>query len=114
MLPLSLPAITGLDGSTWFKLVLSAVVGVALAYSADNIAGQLTSAAVIGVLFSIDPVVGAAVGSILLGEILPLWSYLGIVLVALSGAYIVWHTNRSALTFSALHQEQSPPATTRG
>lgn len=100
MLPLSLPAVPALDGEAWFKLALSAIVGVALAYSADNIAGQLTSAAVIGVLFSIDPVVGAAVGAVLLGEILTPWSYLGILLVAASGAYIVWRTNRSAIALS--------------
>ena len=96
-LPLSVPAMAGLDADAWFKLALSAIVGVALAYSADNIAGQLTSAAVIGVLFSIDPVVGAIVGTFMLGEVLSAWSYLGIVLIAASGAYIVWRTNRSAI-----------------
>ncbi|MFW0112355.1 EamA family transporter [Rothia sp. CCM 9416] len=101
MLPLSLPAVPELDSGTWFKLALSAIIGVALAYSADNIAGQLTSAAVIGVLFSIDPVVGATVGTVLLGEILTPWSYLGILLVAASGAYIVWRTNRLAIALSA-------------
>lgn len=101
LLPLSLPALPALDGTAWVKLALSAVVGIALAYSADNIAGQLTSAAVIGVLFSIDPVVGAVVGTVLLGEILTLGSYLGIMLVAVSGAYIVWRTNQSAIALTA-------------
>ncbi|WP_421083305.1 EamA family transporter [Rothia nasimurium] len=100
-LPLSLPATTGLDGAAWGKLALSAIVGVALAYSADNIAGQLTSAGVIGVLFAIDPVVGAAVGTLMLHEILSPWSYAGILLIAGSGAYIVWRTNRSNLHLPA-------------
>lgn len=97
----------GLDVDAWFKLALSAIVGVALAYSADNIAGQLTSAAVIGVLFSIDPVVGAIVGTFMLGEVLSAWSYLGIVLIAASGAYIVWRTNRSAIAVT-LHTSALP------
>ena len=106
-LPLSVPAMAGLDADAWFKLALSAIVGVALAYSADNIAGQLTSAAVIGVLFSIDPVVGAIVGTFMLGEVLSAWSYLGIVLIAASGAYIVWRTNRSAIAVT-LHTSALP------
>ncbi|ORC24318.1 hypothetical protein A7979_09955 [Rothia nasimurium] len=106
-LPLSVPAMAGLDADAWLKLALSAVVGVALAYSADNIAGQLTSAAVIGVLFSIDPVIGALVGTVMLGEVLSAWSYLGIVLIAASGAYIVWRTNRSAIAVS-LHTAALP------
>lgn len=106
-LPLSVPTMAMLDADAWFKLALSAIVGVALAYSADNIAGQLTSAAVIGVLFSIDPVVGAIVGTFMLGEVLSAWSYLGIVLIAASGAYIVWRTNRSAIAVT-LHTSALP------
>ncbi|MDY3049785.1 MAG: EamA family transporter [Rothia sp. (in: high G+C Gram-positive bacteria)] len=97
LLPLSLPALGQLGSHDYFLLCLSALLGVALAYSADNIAGQLTSAALIGVLFSLDPVVGALVGALLLGQVLPLWSYLGILLIAGSGALLVWRTNRSSL-----------------
>lgn len=99
-LPLALPLARTLDSDGWWKVALAATLGIALAYSADNLAGQLTSAATIGVLFSIDPVMGALVGTVLLGEILHPASYLGILLVAASGAYIVWRTNRSAIQLS--------------
>lgn len=99
-LPLAAPAVSRLDADAWLILAVTAVFGVALAYSADNIAGQLTSAAVIGVLFSIDPVVGAIAGTVLLGEVLFWWAYAGIALITASGAYIVWSTNRSAIHLS--------------
>ncbi|MDO4898834.1 MAG: EamA family transporter, partial [Rothia sp. (in: high G+C Gram-positive bacteria)] len=99
-LPLATPAIPHLDAEAWWKLFITATLGVALAYSADNIAGQLTSAAVIGVLFAIDPVIGALVGALALGEILPLGSYAGICLIVISGAYIVWSANRSAIALT--------------
>lgn len=99
-LPLSVPLIPTLDADAWWRIILAATLGLALAYSADNIAGQLTSAAVIGVLFSIDPVMGAIIGTVLLDEVLHPASYAGIVLVAASGAYIVWRTNRSAIQIS--------------
>lgn len=100
-LPLAVPAVSRLDAGAWLILAITAVFGVALAYSADNIAGQLTSAAVIGVLFSIDPVIGAIAGTVLLGEVLSWWAYAGIALIAASGAYIVWSTNRSAIHLTA-------------
>lgn len=100
-LPLAVPAVSQLDAGAWLILAITAIFGAALAYSADNIAGQLTSAAVIGVLFSIDPVIGAIAGTVLLGEVLSWWAYAGIVLIAASGAYIVWSTNRSAIHLTA-------------
>lgn len=95
--PFSVPVISHLDADQWLRVAFGGVLGVAFAYSADALAGRLTSAAVIGVLFSLDPVNGALIGLIILGEVLPLWSYLGILLIAVSGAVLVWKTNRSAI-----------------
>ncbi|GGH60991.1 EamA family transporter [Rothia aerolata] len=95
--PFSVPAIPHLHTDAWIRVLLAGAFGVALAYSADGIAGRLTSAAVIGVLFSLDPVIGALIGTVLLGEVLPLPAYLGILLIAVSGAVLVWQTNRSGL-----------------
>ncbi len=95
--PFSIPAIPHLDTDAWMRVFAGGLLGIAFAYSADALAGRLTSAAVIGVLFSLDPVNGALIGLILLGEVLPLWSYLGILLIAVSGAVLVWQTNRSAI-----------------
>ena len=95
--PFSIPAVPHLDADAWVRVFAGGLLGIAFAYSADALAGRLTSAAVIGVLFSLDPVNGALIGLILLGEVLPLWSYLGILLIAVSGAVLVWQTNRSAI-----------------
>lgn len=99
--PFSLPTLPHLDGEDWLRIFAGGVLGVAFAYSADALAGRLTSAAVIGVLFSLDPVNGAIIGLLLLGEVLPFWSYLGILLIAVSGAVLVWQTNRSAHKISS-------------
>lgn len=95
--PFSVPAIPQLSGADWVRVLLGGALGVAFAYSADSLAGRLTSAAVIGVLFSLDPVNGALIGILLLGEVLPLSAYVGIVVIAISGAVLVWKTNRSAI-----------------
>lgn len=102
--PFSLPHITELDTVGWLRVAATGIFGVALAFSADNLAGRITSSAVIGVLFSLDPVMGALVGTVVLGQILSLWAYLGIILIAVSGALLVWKTNRSAIAIEAFTQ----------
>lgn len=59
-------------------------------YSVDTIAGGLTSARVIGTLFAIDPAMGSLVGWLLLGETISAVALVGIILVACSGALLVW------------------------
>ncbi len=114
LLPWSLPAAGAVDSSGWLRIFAAGTLGVALAYSADAIAGKLTSAAVIGVLFSLDPVNGALIGILMMGQLLPWPAYLGIVLITVSGAVLVWKTNRSAISISshtAMLQVLANPAT---
>lgn len=99
--PFSVPALSHFDAGDWVRVMVGGALGVAFAYSADALAGRLTSAAVIGVLFSLDPVNGALIGILLLGQVLPVWAYLGILLIAISGAVLVWKTNRSAIAVHA-------------
>lgn len=89
-LPISAPTIPHVMPSQWGLLVLSALLGTALAFTVDTMAGKLTSARVIGVLFACDPMVGTLVGALLLGQALTLPALAGIVMVVAAGAGIVW------------------------
>jgi len=96
-LPLGVPAIPDVNAEGWVVLVASALLGVALAFVVDTMAGRLTSARVIGVLFAFDPVVGTVVGALWLGQGLTAAALLGIVLVVLAGGGIVWSAGRRRL-----------------
>lgn len=100
LLPWSAPQIPHLDGDAWLRLACAGIFGVALAFSADSLAGRLTSSAVIGILFSLDPVVGSIAGWLILGEVLGFLTYLGIACIVVSGALLVWQTNRSGIKVS--------------
>lgn len=89
-LPISLPAVPKVQAAEWGILALSALVGMALAFTVDTMAGKLTSARVIGVLFAFDPVVGTLVGALWLGQLLTAPAIAGIALVVIAGAGIVW------------------------
>lgn len=103
--PWALPQAPNLDADSWLRLACAGIFGVALAFSADSLAGRLTSSAVIGVLFALDPVIGSVVGWLLLHQVLSPLTYLGIACIVVSGALLVWQTNKSGLT--------TPPHTAR-
>ena len=77
-------------------LVLSGLIGVALAFSLDFQAARLAGARVVGTLFAVDPAMAALVGAIALGDRLPVAALGGITLVVLAGAGAVWSAGRGA------------------
>ena len=89
-LPFSIPAIPRIEPVQWLPLLVSAVLGTALAFTVDTLAGRFTSARVIGVLFAFDPMIGTLIGAVWLGQELTLPALLGILLVVVAGAGIVW------------------------
>lgn len=89
-LPLSVPAAPLATPAQWGLLLVSAVLGTALAFTVDTMAGRLTSARVLGVFFAFDPVTGTIVGALVLGQALALPAIAGIALVVAAGAGIVW------------------------
>jgi inner membrane transporter RhtA len=95
---LSLPFIKGgFQGLTWTNtgiLLASALLGVLLPYLADTIAARLTSARVIGTLFSLDPVMGTLVGVVMLGQAINTAGVGGIAVVVAAGAGLVWTSGR--------------------
>lgn len=74
----------------WGLLALSGLIGVAIPYSVDTIAARITSARIIGTLFAIDPAMGSLIGFLLLGEVISVTALIGIGVVALAGALLVW------------------------
>ncbi len=89
-LPFSVPVMPLVRVEHVIPLVGSAVLGTALAFTVDTIAGKLTSARVLGVLFAFDPVVGTILGALILGQVLTPVACVGIALVVAAGAGIVW------------------------
>ncbi|CAG7616950.1 hypothetical protein LEUCIP111803_02045 [Leucobacter soli] len=93
-LPFAAPAMPRMEPAHWLPLVLSALLGTALAFTVDTLAGRFASARVIGVLFAFDPMIGTLVGALWLGQSLTLPALAGIVLVVVAGAGIVWSAGR--------------------
>ncbi|WP_240739841.1 EamA family transporter [Leucobacter triazinivorans] len=89
-LPFAIPAVPLLEAQHLLPLLASAVLGTALAFTVDTMAGRLTSARVLGVFFAFDPVVGTIIGALFLGQLLTPAAVGGIVLVVAAGAGIVW------------------------
>lgn len=107
MLPFSVPAAPSVELGQWGILALSAVLGMALAFVVDTMAGRLTSARVIGVLFAFDPMVGTLVGALWLGQALTLPALIGIGMVIVAGAGIVWFAGGGPETASETSPEGS-------
>ena len=105
--PFSVHAAPRVDGGGWGVLALSAVLGVVVAFSLDFLAVRITSVRVVGTLFAVDPVMGALVGAVALGQTLTAGVVLGIVLVVGSGAAVIWLAGRRAAELGA---DQTPPA----
>lgn len=99
--PFSLPVITQVQPPQWGLLALSALVGTALAFSVDTIAGRLTSARILGVFFAFDPMIGTLVGVLFLGDVLTPTALAGIALVVLAGAGIVWSAGQRRAPIAA-------------
>ncbi|WP_258566536.1 DMT family transporter [Leucobacter luti] len=89
-LPFSVPTLPLIRAEHLVPLVASALLGTALAFTVDTIAGRLTSARVLGVFFAFDPVVGTILGAVFLGQLLTPLALTGVVLIVAAGAGIVW------------------------
>lgn len=94
-LPISLVHVQQVTAPQWGALAMSAVIGVVIPYTVDTIAGRITSARIIGTLFAIDPAMGALIGFLMLGQSLSMAAVGGIILVAFSGAALVWLSEKS-------------------
>lgn len=71
-------------------LIISAVCGAVIGYGADTLAAKVTSGRVIGTLFAMDPVTGSIIGWLVMHQTISTSSIVGIIVVAASGALLVW------------------------
>lgn len=88
--PFSVPAAPLVDGSMWGIIVISGFIGAVVPYVMDTIAAGIVSAAVVGTLFALDPVIGAILGWAFSGDQVTWSMAVGIVLIAAAGAIITW------------------------
>ncbi|SQC36728.1 Inner membrane transporter rhtA [Rothia kristinae] len=95
-LPATATAIPRMTGQDWLLAAFIGAFGLALAFSCDAFAASATGPAVVGVFFSLDPVVSSVVGLVMLGQVLSVPAYVGIGLIVVSGAAVTWKANRSA------------------
>ncbi|WP_232218126.1 EamA family transporter [Corynebacterium tuscaniense] len=90
LMPFSVPAVPLLSGPMWITIIISGFIGAVIPYVMDTIAAGIVSAAVVGTLFALDPVIGAILGWAFSGDELT-WSMVaGIVMIAVAGAIITW------------------------
>lgn len=94
--PFSVPAAPLVDGSMWVTIIISGFIGAVVPYVVDTIAAGITSAAIVGTLFALDPVIGALLGWTFSGDRLTWSMAVGIVLVAVAGAVITWRGARES------------------
>ena len=94
--PFSVPAAPLVDGSMWATIVISGFIGAVIPYVMDTIAAGIVSAAVVGTLFALDPVIGAILGWAFSGDRVTWSMALGIVLIAVAGAIITWRGARES------------------
>ena len=99
--PFSVAAAPRVEGSMWGIIIISGFIGAVVPYVMDTIAAGIVSAAVVGTLFALDPVIGAILGWAFSGDQLT-WSMVaGIVLIALAGAVITWRGAQESRALAA-------------
>lgn len=102
--PFSVSAAPLVDGSMWVTIVVSGFIGAVIPYMMDTIAAGIVSAAVVGTLFALDPVIGAILGWAFSGDRVTWSMALGIVLIAAAGAIITWRGARESRELRGLAQ----------
>jgi len=101
LMPFSIPAVSLIDGPMWVTLIISGFIGAVIPYVMDTIAAGIVSAAVVGTLFALDPVIGAILGWAFSGDELTASMVAGIVLIAVAGAIITWRGAKESRARSA-------------
>lgn len=91
-LPFTFQEVTALDLHAVAVLAIAALVGVVIPYVADTLAARYSSAAVVGTLFALDPVVGSLLGWLVAGDSLTVRMVTGIAFVTVAGAVMTWRS----------------------
>ena len=91
-LPFTFQEVTALDLHAVAVLAIAALVGLVIPYVADTLAARYSSAAVVGTLFALDPVVGSLLGWLVAGDSLTVRMVTGIAFVTVAGAVMTWRS----------------------
>lgn len=88
--PLWFRALGELNVRTAALLLAAAFFGVVVSYTCDAVAAARASAAMIALLFGLDPVVGAVVGATFLHQSLDVLAIVGMAMVVGAGVAVSW------------------------
>ena len=71
--------------------------GSAIPYTMDTLSGRITSARVVGTLFSIDPAMSVIIAALILRQTITAVAVIGVIVVSLAGALLVWSSGGDAV-----------------
>ncbi|WP_239519410.1 EamA family transporter [Bifidobacterium ramosum] len=94
-LPVSVSHAAHAMPAQWGVIAASAVLGVAIPYTMDTLSGRITSARVVGTLFSIDPAMSVVIAALILHQTITLTAVFGVIVVSLAGALLVWTADKA-------------------
>ncbi|WP_240542082.1 EamA family transporter [Bifidobacterium sp. CP2] len=94
-LPVSVSHAAHATPAQWGVIAASAVLGVAIPYTMDTLSGRITSARVVGTLFSIDPAMSVVIAALILHQTITLTAVFGVIVVSLAGALLVWTADKA-------------------
>lgn len=94
-LPISVGHATHATAVQWGVIATSAVLGVAIPYTMDTLSGRITSARVVGTLFSIDPAMSVIIAALILRQTITPMAVLGVIVVSIAGALLVWTADKA-------------------
>ena len=104
--PVSISHAPHMSAAQWGIIAASAVLGVAIPYTMDTLSGRITSARVVGTLFSIDPAMSVIIAALILRQTITALilrqtitavAVIGVIVVSLAGALLVWSSGGDAV-----------------
>ena len=95
--PVSISHAPHMSAAQWGIIAASAVLGVAIPCAMDTLSGRITSARVVGTLFSIDPAMSVIIAALILRQTITAVAVIGVIVVSLAGALLVWSSGGDAV-----------------
>ena len=95
--PVSITRAPHVSAAQWGVIAASAVLGVAIPYTMDTLSGRITSARVVGTLFSINPAMSVIIAALILRQTITAVAVIGVIVVSLAGALLVWSSGGDAV-----------------
>ena len=81
--PVSISHAPHMSAAQWGIIAASAVLGVAIPYTMDTLSGRITSARVVGTLFSIDPAMSVIIAALILRQTITAVAVIGVIVACI-------------------------------